>query len=345
MFGLAGFLGLLVFGASVDVSDLSGERLAADTGDDKGDDDHPHDKAPHDNGFLDLFGAPGGASGTPDAPQQGGWHGLVGSGANGALIGDPQDNPSGIDSDATQHAADANTAGGGSDNIIYFAGDGDDELNGEMGHDTLVGEGGDDELLGRSGDDSLRGGDGNDWLIAGGGNDSLDGGSGDDSLMGGRGDDMVIGGAGSDIVNGSDGDDRLYGVSSADHAGKIVDDAAQDFLNGSGGDDHLMIGAGDNAHGGAGADRFTLGDWMENAGPAVIEDFDAAEDELVVVYDDSAHPAPSLGLEADPDNAGNMILTLDGMALAELHHPAGLDLGQVVLMPASGMTLPAAAAT
>ena len=338
MFGLAGFLGLLVFGASVDVSDMFGERLAAE---DQGDDDHPHDQAPHDNGFLDLFGAPGGASGTPDAPQQVGWQGL----ADSALTGDPQDNPSGIGSNVTQHAADAGTAGNGSDNIIYFAGEGDDDLNGDMGQDTLAGEGGDDELLGRSGDDSLRGGGGNDWLIAGGGDDSLDGGSGDDSLMGGSGDDMVIGGTGSDIVNGSDGDDRLYGVSSADHAGKIVDDAAQDFLNGSTGDDHLMIGAGDNAHGGSGADRFTLGDWMEGAGPAVIEDFDAGEDELVVVYDDSAHPAPSLGLEADPDNAGNMILTLDGMALAELHQPAGLDLGQVALVPASGITLPAAAAT
>lgn len=337
MFGIAGFLGLLMIGSSVDISGLFGEG-AEDTSDDSGSSDGGQldgnqilaDDATGGGDFLDMVGPLEGENETPVTSDGGVPYGTVSNGAQ----------------DGSNVSAGPGTAAGGSgnDGTLLFGGAGEDNLNGDMGDDTLAGVGGEDELSGHSGGDFIRGDAGDDWLIGGQGNDSLDGGEGADRLMGGGDDDIVVGGPGLDVVNGSDGDDRLYGVSNADHAADIVDDSAQDFLNGSDGDDHLMIGAGDNAHGGPGADSFVMGDWFDAGGPAVIEDFDAAEDELVVVYDDNAHSAPALGLEADPDDPDTTVLTLDGVAVAELHDPAGLDLNQVTLVPASGIALPMAAA-
>ena len=345
MLGLTGLLGLLMIGATVDMGSMFGEDVP--TGPDDGTDDaQDNNAASADSGSLDLIMEPGSGGATAQDPAEdevlprqpdNDVVFFLSAGESGVLHGsDYNDALNGSDSD--------DLIGGSDGDDILYGNDGDDELNGDLGDDTLIGGLGDDELYGHSGDDSMAGGEGNDWMIGGEGADSLDGAAGDDRLMAGPGDDLVIGGEGSDVVNGNDGNDRLFGVSTGSSISEMVDDMARDYLNGSAGDDMLVIGANDNAHGGAGADSFVLGDWLGEGEPAVIEDFDPAEDELVVVYDDSAHAAPELGLQADPDDPGSMILTLDGVAVAELIDQAGLDLDQITLLPASALPLPAPAA-
>ncbi|WP_212523020.1 calcium-binding protein [Actibacterium sp. MT2.3-13A] len=342
---MAGFLGLLMIGASVDISALFGERLDSDPEDDDSSENHIHQNEFAGSGFLDLdIGSDGTDDGTDtsemrddadkDGPDTGVFFGAWG---NDVLHG-AQDN------DALNGSGGNDLIDGAEGDDTLFGGDGDDELNGDLGDDTLMGGRGNDELFGHSGNDWMKGDEGSDWMIGGEGSDNMDGGAGGDRLMGGPGDDMISGGTGQDVLNGSEGNDVLYGVSNARDASEIVDDVMPDFLNGSVGSDQLILGAQDNANGGPGADTFITGDWIAGHGPAVIDDFDAVEDQLVVVYDDHAHPAPTLGLRADTNDPDTMILTLDGQAVAELLDPAGLDLGQISLLPASGMSLPLTAA-
>ena len=89
----------------------------------------------------------------------------------------------------------------------FYAGDGDDQVNGKAGDDTLYGEGGDDLVVGAAGEDWIEGGAGNDILRGGTENDSLFGGDGDDTLLGGPGDDLLSGGAGDDLLRGGPGND------------------------------------------------------------------------------------------------------------------------------------------
>jgi len=309
------------------------ESLAkSDDEDDGGAHDSGTEVSDHGN-LLDLIGF----EGEEDDPTGPGKVVQYGAFGNDILFGATGDDfIDGSRGDDLIYGADGNDA--------LYGSEGNDQLNGEQGDDTLIGGDGGDELLGYSGDDRMKGGDDDDILIGGDGADSLEGGDGADRLMGGGDDDVLSGGDGEDVLNGSSGNDLLYGVSNTRDAAELTDDFARDYLNGSTGDDQLVIGAGDNANGGTGADTFITGDWGIGGAASVIEDFDAAEDALVVVYDDEAHPAPTLGLHADPDNPDTTILTLDGVAVAELLDPAGLDLDQVSLVPASGMTLSTAAA-
>jgi Ca2+-binding RTX toxin-like protein len=343
MLGLTGLLGLLMIGASVDMGGIFGDNSSAEPDDDS-DQGQGDNSASASGSPLDLIMEP--ESATPETPaedeavpQQPDNEVIffLSAGESGVLHGDEYN-------DALNGSDGDDLIGGDDGDDILFGNGGDDELNGDLGDDTLLGGLGDDKLFGHSGDDSMSGGEGNDWMIGGEGDDSLDGAEGDDRLMAGPGDDVVIGGEGSDVVNGNDGNDSLFGVSTGSSVSEIVDDLARDYLNGSAGDDLLVIGADDNAHGGEGADSFVLGDWLGEGEPAVIEDFNAAEDELVVVYDDSVHAAPELGLQADPDDPDSMILTFDGVAVAELLDQTGLDLDQVSLVPASALPFPASAA-
>ena len=211
---------------------------------------------------------------------------------------------------------DSITAGAGNDSVS--AGAGDDTVTGDAGNDTLAGMAGDDALSGGLGNDSLAGGEGRDTLDGGDGNDTLLGGEGDDSQTGGAGDDWLAGGygndtlagdKGSDIVDGGAGDDWLSGL-----AGEI-DDFDTDFLNAGDGNDTLILGAGDYATGGAGADRFEVIEPPQFGGVAEISDYDETVDQLVVHYDAETHPDPVLDLETSADGTHSTIL-LDGAVIA-----------------------------
>ena len=199
-------------------------------------------------------------------------------------------------------------------------GAGDDEIHGGRGEDTLAGGTGDDALWGHVGDDVLRGGAGDDAIRAGSGHDRLFGGAGHDALGGDLGDDMLHGGAGRDVLHGGAGDDRLDGTGDGSGIG------ASDFLNGGAGDDVIAAGSGDTAHGGAGGDIFALRS-VEAGDPAVIVDFDAAQDRIVVLHPEGA--APELTLEPWPEG---LLLRADGAALLRLDGIDALAPGAVLLL-------------
>lgn len=246
-------------------------------------------------------------------------------------------------------AGDSLTGAGGNDQLTGRGGD--DALFGNAGRDVLDGGGGDDALMGHGGADLLQGGGGNDVLLGGMGHDSLSGSEGDDSLsggsgadtlmggegqdtlsgamgrdwlQGGAGDDLLTGGASQDTLDGGSGDDTLFGATASGT------DAAVDYLNGGTGDDTMVLGTGDIAMGGHGADSFVLGQISDTISVAEIVDYDPAQDELVVLYDPATHADPSLTAEPVA-GSDDMTLLLDGVPVAVIRDAIGLDLSQITL--------------
>lgn len=104
-----------------------------------------------------------------------------------------------------------------------------------------------------------------DGLRGGKGNDSLSGLGGDDLLIAGAGNDTLYGGTGNDKLFGDDGDDTLFGV----------------------GQKNLGVGTVDELTGGAGRDRFILGNsrnaFYAKGGDldyALIRDFTIGQDRI-----------------------------------------------------------------
>ncbi len=75
--------------------------------------------------------------------------------------------------------------GGGRDDEIFYAGDGNDIIHGNDGNDTIYGDDGDDTIYGGSGDDVIVGGTGNDYMEGGTGNDTyiFNKGDGEDTIV------------------------------------------------------------------------------------------------------------------------------------------------------------------
>ncbi|PTV94145.1 hemolysin type calcium-binding protein [Rhodobacter aestuarii] len=244
----------------------------------------------------------------------------------------------GGDDQINGYSGDDTLAGGaGDDTLIGEEGDdnlsgdaGDDSLAGEDGADTLLGAAGNDTLTGGFGADSLSGGEDNDSLSGGADNDILAGDTGNDSLMGDDGDDTLTGGLGNDELFGGDGDDLLIGVVAADESATMDEDGT-DFLNGGTGADTLMVGTGDYASGGEDEDVFGLGDWIDPANPATIADYDASQDQIVVVYDPSSGSLPDLTLQPS-ETSGNQWVCLDGVPLAEVMNAENLTVEDLRLV-------------
>ena len=113
-----------------------------------------------------------------------------------------------------------------------------------------------------------------------------------------------------------------------------------DFLSGGAGADRLVVGGDDYATGGEDADQFIIGDWLDETHSAVIEDYDAAEDQIAVVYDPEVTADPVVGLEAsDTENA--QWVTLNGVRIAEVLDAAGLTLEDIALVASSAINLAA----
>lgn len=240
----------------------------------------------------------------------------------------------------------------GTDGDDSLAGtDENDVLLGEAGNDTLVGLGGidilyggagddvvlageaDDELYGRDGDDTLRGNDGNDLIQGDAGTDLLQGGDGDDTLYGeafgsvSEGADLLEGEAGNDLLDGSLGADTLIGGEGNDTLVGFQFNASEGFygqddldtadtMSGGNGDDVIFLGEGDIAEGGSGADTFLLGLWHGGGAQAVITDF-SADDVVVLLYDETAGPAPSVDVTSKDGDAvisynGEILATVEG---------------------------------
>ena len=128
-----------------------------------------------------------------------------------------------------------------------------------------------------------------------------------------------------------DGNDTIWGFDPDNPS----DSQGIDFLNGGTGNDTLMIGAGDYAHGGEGADQFTLGDWIGPGDCAHISDYDPAEDDIVILYDAAAHTDPQVELITEA-GSGDATVMLDGIPLAVIANGSGLTVDALKLMPANG---------
>ncbi|NCO17021.1 MAG: calcium-binding protein, partial [Alphaproteobacteria bacterium] len=148
-----------------------------------------------------------------------------------------------------------------------------------------------------------------------------------DWLNGGYDNDILHGDQGSDTLDGDFGNDTLIGHDAG------AADTEVDFLNGGEGDDLLIVGNGDYASGNQGADTFALGDWLDQGEFARIQDYDPAEDQIVVVYDALVHPDPVLTLEQQ-DGSDDVTVLLDGLPLGLIAGGAGLTADAIQLTTA-----------
>ena len=234
---------------------------------------------------------------------------------------------------------------GGSDPTAWHLEGGSDHLTGSQGSDYAdLGAGndhaamgdGNDSVLGHAGDDSIDGGAGADTLRGGDGLDTLHGGDGADRMAGDSGNDLMAGGTGADSLLGGGGDDTLSGYSdthSAEASMTAIDGA--DTLSGGDGNDALIIGHGDTATGGAGADRFKIEhQWADGAAAATITDYTFQTDQLELHYTphfDANHveipPVVSVAF-----SAGMSVISMDGVAVANVMGNRAVGLGEVVLV-------------
>ena len=212
--------------------------------------------------------------------------------------------------------------------------EGADSLHGEDGNDVLSGGDGDDTLFGNNADDTLHGDAGDDALQGSAGNDVLDGGTGDDVVQGGLDDDTLSGGLGADSLFGGWGNDLVNGVVDNPDTAALDDTDGADFLNGGSGDDTVIAGIGDIVTAGDGADDIVLGDWIPEGGAASIVDFDGADDNILLVYDD-AEETPEVTVQAAPDNPADAQVLMDGVVVANVFGGAGLAASDIVMMPLS----------
>lgn len=283
------------------------------------------------------------------------------------------DNSTDRDDDYSGTEGDDRIDAGNGDDLLDGIG-GDDILIAGSGDDIAVGGEGNDIILGEQDEDTLIGGPGNDYIQGGDDNDALEGNSGDDWLQGLQGNDEILGGAGSDILLGEAGDDTLDGGAGADllvggsalstaadlddltaiRSGTSVaealevdpdailnlrDDNDRDSLSGGAGDDILVLGTGDTGLGGTGSDLFAILEDIGNEGPALIQDYNPAEDGLVVIVRDITNE-----LDLSVQTQGDDALVFNGeMLLGRVANGAGqIDVSDLSIVAQSALTLPVA---
>lgn len=329
---LTGVVGLLLAGAAIaEMSGLMGSTAAGDPDDEDAQGRNsaakPAPVSPEDKAYLATILT------EPDTPNTSPATGterddiLAGDGGDDLLLGlDGDDQIGGRAGDDTLFGGPGrdDLDGAEGDDLLY-GGTGDDQLYGGTGADHLEGGAGDDILFGQDGDDTLSGGAGNDTLWGGPGQDLLIAGTGDNALHGGLDDDTLVAGPGADTLFGGTGDDLLWARDDSDGGAMVTS-----YLNAGDGNDTLVAGASDMLTGGAGADTFITGHWITD--PATVMDFDPSEDQLVVVYDDTAATAPVVELRNTVTDADRIDLFLDGAHLASVAGGAGLTLSDIIVI-------------
>lgn len=191
---------------------------------------------------------------------------------------------------------------------------------------------GDDLIDGRAGGEDLSGDLVDEAMWAETGEDPFEAGA--DVPLGQLGDAILAGDDGDDLPSGQEGDDPPSDV--AGHHNLYAafpegDDGETDVLNVCDSDDLSLIGA--SGEGDPGADQFILKEWLSEGGIATISDYDAAEDQIVLVYDPDTHADPQLSLSAVAETEDVEIL-LDGEVIGRVTDGAGLSEKDILLLPA-----------
>ena len=103
------------------------------------------------------------------------------------------------------------------------------------------------------------------------------------------------------------------------------------------GDDLLILGAGDTATGGEGADRFQYAAGLDTSAPAEITDFNADTDTVEIVFDDGdGADAPKVTVaESTTGETTYTDILADGIVTIRLVGADALEAGDVVVTPAS----------
>ncbi len=197
--------------------------------------------------------------------------------------GDGRDSiDAGFDDDLVYGGADNDSIAGNEGRDTIYAGAGDDTVFGALADtdpgfaasavydlldaggadpvttnstDLLYGEAGNDLVYGGEDADTVYGGVDNDTIYGGIDDDLLNGDEGNDRVFGDQGNDVLSGGIGNDSLDGGIGNDTLTGGTGSD---TLVGGAGNDSLDGGADDDDIVIGAGDQALGGAGDDAFSI---------------------------------------------------------------------------------------
>ena len=229
-------------------------------------------------------------------------------------------------------AAGDDSISGGADNDLAFGNEGSDTIFGDEGNDELYGDEGDDLINGGLGHDLLHGGDGADEMYGAEGHDLLYGADGDDAIEGGDGNDYLLGGFGADDLIGGAGNDTLDGTFTAgDSEFGPYDEDTGDTLSGGDGNDHLFIGANDVAFGGADADIFETGTFIEtDADAGIVTDFNPVEDVIQVSVDLQATPNPNITVVDFDDGTGANIV-VDGTVVLRVSGAQGLDPNSIII--------------
>ena len=169
-----------------------------------------------------------------------------------------------------------------------------------------------------------------DTLMGGADGDLLVGGEGDDSLSGGVGNDRLFGQFGSDTLEGGLGDDTLDGTQARSISDPGTDEDQGDFLFGGAGDDVLILGSGDLAEGGEGADRFVSGHYADASDAPQISDFEPGVDQLEVIFEPIVGEDPVI--QVQPDDEGVQVL-LNGQVVVRVAGVTSIENDDILLIP------------
>jgi Ca2+-binding RTX toxin-like protein len=329
MLFLAGLMGLMAVGAASFVgimdTDSEGEQTSGDTL--PGEDSDGFDQPDIDPDAPDLLQfALGGAETSGQI--------ISGDGDDNALDGDAGDDQiNGYDGDDTiDGGAGRDDLHGATGDDTLSGGADDDTMHGEDGNDSMSGGADDDMMFGHNDNDTVTGGDGNDTLQGSAGDDNLDGQAGDDAVHGGLDNDTLAGGLGNDSLFGGWGDDNLTGVVDDPDTAGTTDQDGRDYLNGGGGDDIITAGAHDIVTTGAGADTVFLGDWISEDTAAEVMDYNGAEDQLIMVWDQIDEPDPEIEVLADDADPNTSLVVVNGTTIATVHGGTNLTAGDIALI-------------
>jgi Ca2+-binding RTX toxin-like protein len=195
-----------------------------------------------------------------------------------------------------------------------------DDLTSGAGDDSIDASGGNDTVSALGGNDTVLGGNGDDLIDVGGGDDLVFGGAGEDSILGRSGNDVLYGGEGLDTLKGGTGDDTLVGYYDGTEdgifqSGDLVD---PDSLVGADGNDAFYAGSGDTVNGGAGADTIYLGTWQSATDPVTVEEYEASEDQLVIILPTTYSGPAAVTVDYLPGVTHSGTVSIDGIPLAQV---------------------------